>query len=566
MARPNPQSATQDQPRRVFAAFSGGGAKGLVHIGALKILEEERVVFAGLSGTSAGAIVAALKAAGFTADDMVDPASGRTLVDEIREFAPGISRITDLFGKGGWRRIRLMRDHGKRRAIAGVLFLAVLLVVLGALLAIGFIAGAALLVAILGLGVYLARRFVLAGLANLATFRDLLATLLQRRMFPGEPGRVVKMSDFAHDTDRPALKIVGTNITRRRLELFSPERTPDVPVADAVAASICLPGIFTVWPIDRDGERELFFDGGVVSNLPAWPFDEERELDPDALTLAIDILDQPAAAKPGPLNWLFPLVRTALFGAAELNLRQAGTSELIELEAETGILDFDISHDLVLKQVENATNAARARIRTRVFQVAEVYREACDTTRILAETVLDTMAPHLLDGACRGFVRVGLMWPDTGNIRSLRQHFSSGFATMPDEGLLLPIDGSLAGRAWRRRQEDHQFETVPFPSGADLQAPSFRRLRNRIWPDLKWSLCVPIFEADAAADDNPAFVVSLDGNDPLDADDDTTEAVIDYLAEQIRTAFADTLVRLAQLRGEIPLAPTPQRQAAGAEA
>ena len=60
-------------PHRVFVAFAGGGAKGLIHVGALKALEDRQVQFCGLAGTSAGAVVAALKAAGFEASDLLDP-------------------------------------------------------------------------------------------------------------------------------------------------------------------------------------------------------------------------------------------------------------------------------------------------------------------------------------------------------------------------------------------------------------------------------------------------------------------------------------------------------------
>jgi NTE family protein len=61
------------QPGRLFVAFEGGGAKALVHVGALKALEERGFEFKGVSGTSAGAIIAALKAVGYTADEIADP-------------------------------------------------------------------------------------------------------------------------------------------------------------------------------------------------------------------------------------------------------------------------------------------------------------------------------------------------------------------------------------------------------------------------------------------------------------------------------------------------------------
>ena len=113
--------------------------------------------------------------------------------------------------------------------------------------------------------------WLLSGLSSVHTFRDALRKLLQGRLFPTEPERDVLFSDFGVD-GRPTLKIVATDLNARQLRLFSPEQTPDILVADAVAASICLPVIFRPFEFGSS----VFLDGGLVSNLPAWPFDEER--------------------------------------------------------------------------------------------------------------------------------------------------------------------------------------------------------------------------------------------------------------------------------------------------
>ena len=49
--------------------FSGGGARGIAHLGVLKVLLENEVNPEVISGTSAGAIVGALFAAGYTPDE-----------------------------------------------------------------------------------------------------------------------------------------------------------------------------------------------------------------------------------------------------------------------------------------------------------------------------------------------------------------------------------------------------------------------------------------------------------------------------------------------------------------
>jgi NTE family protein len=56
---------------RINAVFQGGGVRAIAHVGALKKLEETKgVEIQKVGGTSAGAIVAALYAAGYRADEL----------------------------------------------------------------------------------------------------------------------------------------------------------------------------------------------------------------------------------------------------------------------------------------------------------------------------------------------------------------------------------------------------------------------------------------------------------------------------------------------------------------
>ena len=55
---------------KIGIAFGGGGARGFVHLGAIKALEEHGLVFDCISGTSAGSIVGALLASGKKYDEM----------------------------------------------------------------------------------------------------------------------------------------------------------------------------------------------------------------------------------------------------------------------------------------------------------------------------------------------------------------------------------------------------------------------------------------------------------------------------------------------------------------
>jgi len=61
------QEAVPDRPLKVGLVLSGGGAKGLAHIGALKVIEEAGIKIDYIGGTSMGAIIGALYASGYSA-------------------------------------------------------------------------------------------------------------------------------------------------------------------------------------------------------------------------------------------------------------------------------------------------------------------------------------------------------------------------------------------------------------------------------------------------------------------------------------------------------------------
>lgn len=57
---------------KIGLALSGGGAKGLAHVGVLKVLEEQNIKIDYITGTSMGAVVASLYSAGYTPDQIED--------------------------------------------------------------------------------------------------------------------------------------------------------------------------------------------------------------------------------------------------------------------------------------------------------------------------------------------------------------------------------------------------------------------------------------------------------------------------------------------------------------
>lgn len=524
------------QPNRIFAAFAGGGAKGLIHIGVLKALEDREVSFSGLAGTSAGAIIAALKAAGFSSREILDADTGTTIMDQLKEIDPNISKCTDIFGRSGWKKVKLFRmTLAYPRTILFGFLIVVALIVAGLLVAgssrswfllalagvimIGMIKAAAW-----------AARSVLSGLSDVMAFRTALAELLRRKMFPEEVDRVVKMGDFGRN-GRPTLKIVSANLSTRRLHLFSPDRSPDVPVADAVAASICLPLIFSPWRIGQSS----FIDGGIVSNLPAWPFDEERELDPEAITIAIEIADAHVHAELGSHDWLPAAIRTALFGSGELNLRVSGQAERLVLDSRLDLLEFDLSLEQARQEVRDATAAASVRLDKRLYRRPEVYMDACELSRALAQDVLESA---LQIDAKR--VRVAIAVPDRSYHASLRLRFSAGYGSDIDEGMLYPVQGSVLGAAWASGES--RFELAPFPPELDLPGAANGFRRRLRWPGLAWQLCVPISDSGG----HPRYVVQITGDAKLPASP-RLEVAVTEIERSVKEFFDLIMVELSDL-------------------
>ena len=79
------------EAQTVGVVMSGGGAKGLYHIGVLQALEENGIPVDYVSGTSMGSIIAAMYAAGYS------PAEMRAIVasGQVKEWVSG--RIPDSY-------------------------------------------------------------------------------------------------------------------------------------------------------------------------------------------------------------------------------------------------------------------------------------------------------------------------------------------------------------------------------------------------------------------------------------------------------------------------------------
>ena len=60
------------QRKKIGLALSGGGARGIAHLGLIKAMEERKIPIDVISGTSAGSIVGALYASGHSTEDILE--------------------------------------------------------------------------------------------------------------------------------------------------------------------------------------------------------------------------------------------------------------------------------------------------------------------------------------------------------------------------------------------------------------------------------------------------------------------------------------------------------------
>lgn len=84
-------------PARIGLALGGGGARGLAHLGLLKVLDRERIPIYGLAGTSMGGLIAAAYARGFTPDEIEVEITQLAQTTRLLRLADRIPTFSGLF-------------------------------------------------------------------------------------------------------------------------------------------------------------------------------------------------------------------------------------------------------------------------------------------------------------------------------------------------------------------------------------------------------------------------------------------------------------------------------------
>jgi NTE family protein len=260
-----------EREKKVDIVCQGGGVLGIGLVGALQVLEEQGFKPQNLAGTSAGAIVATLLAAGYSAGEVKDIVFG---LDFTRITDPTVEERLPLLGPSpAGLALSVLLEHG---LYAGDYFL------------------------------------------------EFIRTLLNDR-------GVRTFGDLIYD-DRPdverrfrhKVQVIASDVSDRqllRLPLDAPKLgiEPDrFPVAEAVRMSMSIPFFFrpVEWNDTSSGARHVVVDGGMLSNFPVWLFDEPGI--PAWPTLGIklvspaprDEITAPPSVLRGLLDYAWALVET----------------------------------------------------------------------------------------------------------------------------------------------------------------------------------------------------------------------------------------------------------------
>lgn len=311
--------------RTADLVLEGGGVKGIGLVGAVARLQEAGYTFNRVSGTSAGAVVGALVAAGLSSQRLRDTA----LSLDYRKFRdPGLIEQIPVLGPS----VALLRRNG------------------------------------LFQGDY-ARQWLLTTLAKagVRTFADLR---IDDPELP--PEQRYKLVVTVSDVSRGLLIRLPWDY-RSCFGLDPDEQL----VADAVRASISIPFFFepAVLRNPLTKESSTLVDGGLLSNFPIdsldradgraprWPtfgvkllpnFPSDRRLFP---LLGLPLMDLPSF---GPLRLLEEIVSTAVCGNDQTALRRPSAAvRAITVNTDTvGFADFSVSRDRQISLYNRGYSAA----------------------------------------------------------------------------------------------------------------------------------------------------------------------------------------------------------------
>ena len=311
--------------KELFAdlVFEGGGVKGIGLAGALETLEEREYMPQNVAGTSAGAITAALLAAGYSAA-------------ELREVIVALD----------YRQFQDRAWEDKVPLIERSLSL------------------------LLDLGLFEGDRFhawmkEMLEAKQVRTFADLVHPELA-----DDPRYRSKLQVIASDVTTHELLVLPRDAHKLGIE-------PDeLDVALAVRMSMSIPVFFEPVRVEnsKTGRTHVIVDGGMLSNFPVWLFDCEDGEAPEWPTFGLLLVEPqpqvplgarlpaPRMAGSGPgavIDYVKALAQTMMEAHDRLYVEQANFARTIPIPTlGVGTTEFDLSRERALALYDSGRWAA----------------------------------------------------------------------------------------------------------------------------------------------------------------------------------------------------------------
>ena len=279
------------------AVFEGGGVKGIGLVGAVAVAEEKGYQWANVAGTSAGAIVAGLLAAGYSATEMKEVMEeldyNRFKDASLLDRVPLVGPVTSLIFEKGIYEGKFIENW-----IRGLL-----------------------------------RK------KKVETFNDLV------------------LEEYKDDEQyRFKLRVIASDISQGRLLVLPQDiadfgiRPEDLNVAAAIRMSMSIPFFFEPVTLRsmKTNQVSYIVDGGVLSNFPVWLFDTQGGI-PEWPTFGFKLVE-PEEGTPhqvrGPISLLTALFSTMMEAHDARYIKDADFVRTIPIPTlGVGTTDFDISRE-----------------------------------------------------------------------------------------------------------------------------------------------------------------------------------------------------------------------------
>lgn len=328
--------------KKVNAVFEGGGVRGIGHVGAACVFEEKGYEFINLAGSSAGAIVASLLAAGYQCD-------------EIKEVMKTLDYVK-------FKQKTLLHYLGTAGKVISI--------------------------------------FSYYGIYSADYFEKWLNNLLEKK------GKVtfgdIKTKDVDCQNSTYKLQVTASDLTDKKLLIFPNDLkdfciNPDkFPIAKAVRMSMSIPIFYEPYKLrDCKGKEHLIVDGGLLSNYPMGILDDGRS-NPKCPTVGFKFVENsnetpkttPSQSNMNVFEYIMSLATTALNakdkqyisyskGDFQRTIAIPTTVKINDKIQNISATDFDISKEEIDALFNNGAQAAMKFLNTWDFeQWKKTYRNS----------------------------------------------------------------------------------------------------------------------------------------------------------------------------------------------